>query len=474
MTYDDLIQSLIDELQKQKNSGKRISATICVSQLDPDEDNWMMRDFAINVLKIKEKQFENALHKRTVEVAIGSYPESAAEYVKISTKRRQTAVKYNGVVSEPDYQFEDFSYVMQKLREQAVELRLRLAAAWINDSAEIWFTERKRERLPILRDHVKFDPSVEQAGTDALRKLAETCFDDDPDLVVAALKKFMHQVKRKMRGLPIERHLMTVFLGKQGGGKSTLAKRLISVLDELAVGVTIPDMQNDKVIDMWQNFIGFCDEMIGGNRADNATMKHVITAETLQRRPMRTNLWITVPQNLTFLGTSNATEFPEIIRDETGMRRYLGLTCKDSLDWGVINSTDWLVIWQSVDETAADPMLPFKEVLEVRQENHREKSRVEVWLDQLKPVKDMDLTPGRTVTGAILYAHFREFEEKWYPGHTKTDGVWFGRRLAATKNSPFKRTAKNGVWDFEPNQSEDQDDATAHKKAWKSSGLTDL
>ena len=163
---------------------------------------------------------------------------------------------------------------------------------------------------------------------------------------------------------------------------------------------------------------------------------------------MMTNRFVNVPQNLTFIGTSNATGFQEIVRDTTGTRRFLALACKPVLDWQTVNATDWRTVWKSVDETAADPMLAFADTLKAKQETQRDKSNVEVWLEQFKP-SSMALEPGDKREAHAIYAHFSEYRNLCFPGD-KTDITWFGRRLAAIKNGPFKRAAQNGWWIWSP------------------------
>lgn len=448
-TYDDLLADIIAHLTKTHEDGGEVTAHMCVIALDPAKDNRKMREFAMGVLKITKAEFKNALKYKRIKDTLGSNPETALEFVRLVMKRRHTALQYNGTVCEPDDPTVNYAHLMTLIRNEATELDLPFERAGLNDASAIWYEESKIARLPILCDLVAYDPACVDDGLDALLRLAKTCFDEDPALVVAAILKFFHQVKRKMLRLPVENHLMLVFLGETGAGKSTLAKRLFHLLLEASQNCSFTDMANDKIIEMWRNYIGFLDEMQGGNRAEIGIIKHVITADFIARRPMTTNLLVNIPQNLTFLGTSNATGFQEIVRDTTGTRRFLALTCKPLLDWEVVNTTDWLKAWKAVDETAADPMLAFSPVLKEKQETQRDKSNVELWLEQFKPLSMELERHGDRITGARIYADFRNYIERNFPGD-KTDINWFGRRLAAVKNTPFKKAKSNGWWTWEP------------------------
>jgi hypothetical protein len=178
----------------------------------------------------------------------GKYPDTSREYVEMITTQRQTTLEYNGSCHEPNAPFADFSEIMAEMRQEAVELKLPFSREAINDSAEIWFSKAKAARLPALIKLIEYDPNLEAAGSTALRRIADTCFNDDPKLVVAGLKKFIHQVKGKMVGLPIEKHLMLVLLGEQEGGKSSLAKAMFSVLRELQQSINFQDMADTSRI----------------------------------------------------------------------------------------------------------------------------------------------------------------------------------------------------------------------------------
>ena len=195
-----------------------------------------------------------------------------------------------------------------------------------------------------------YDPSTIEAAINDLTQLAETCFDDDPALVVAAILKFVHQVKRKMAALPISGHLMVILLGEQGGGKSTLGRKMFEIIKEATNDASVADLTDARSIDLFNAFVIFLDEMAKAHKADIETLKNVITAPSLKRRPLYTNAVVNVTQKATFLGTSNVSELQELVKDETGTRRFLCLHCKPKLVWDVVNGIDWRTIWPSVDE----------------------------------------------------------------------------------------------------------------------------
>ena len=81
------------------------------------------------------------------------------------------------------------------------------------------------------------------------------------------------------------------------------------------------------------------------------------------------------------IGASNKT-LDELIKDTTGMRRFIQLNWADlnEAGWAIINGIDYLGLWKSVDETADDPLKPFKDYTRARQEEFRQKTLVEQWM----------------------------------------------------------------------------------------------
>jgi hypothetical protein len=171
-------------------------------------------------------------------------------------------------------------------------------------------------------------------------------------------------------------------------------------------------------------------------KADIETVRQCITADKLDRRPMHTNTLVKVPQAATFIGTANAQVLAELIADPTGTRRFALLTFADKADWDAINDFDWLSLWRSIDPLGPDPILPFKALLAVRQEDARERPPVEVWVDSLTNFSRKNAMPSTELHGL-----FREWEERHSP-RTATSLVVFGREMSRMEKAgklPFAR-----------------------------------
>jgi hypothetical protein len=263
--------------------------------------------------------------------------------------------------------------------------------------------------------------------------------------VVAVFNKFIWQVKRKIAGLPVFDHLMPVILGSQGTGKSTLIRKLLEAIDELWVMSDFKQITDDRNISLWRNFAVFLDEMGWASKSDMDTVKNIITAPTLTRRVMKTNVTQEVAQNVTFIGAANAEELSDLIRDQTGTRRFVSVTMTDRPDRDVINSIDWFDVWQSVDHLAADPMAAFQGALRGAQEENRTKTVVEEWVACIDPKKSMMgalADPDRRFLATELHSAFREFETERFPANRGLSVVDFGKQMSALcrrADSPFER-----------------------------------
>jgi hypothetical protein len=178
--------------------------------------------------------------------------------------------------------------------------------------------------------------------------------------------------------LPIENHLMLIFGGAQRVGKSTFVELLFSPIAEMMQPASFAQITDEKIIEIWRAPVIFMDEMAFASKSDADQVKNVITAKVLSRRPMRSNGYDKVRQQSTLIGTTNKV-LAQLIRDETGVRRFGYIPFTTTPDRAVINAADYLVAWQSVDEKADSPILPFLDLLIEQQEASRLRAPVEQW-----------------------------------------------------------------------------------------------
>jgi hypothetical protein len=467
--YAAHIDFLIGSLAQSHALGRDVDVSMCVSGLEPNRsENRKVRDFVTKSLKIPGREFDRSLHLETIRFELGIVPTTTRQFVEAFAANKRLTARYNGVLrmnevpylTRPDgtreyiaaelwdtYDFKTmirttfnrtigFAEVQQSMRVRAAELRLDFSPRMIDDASELWYAEVCRNRLWQIMGTIDYsdNTTIRERGQASLHRLVANCFlcPEGEDFVVATINKFIWQVKRKIEDMPIYDHLMPVILGTQGNGKSTLVRKLLAPIEELWMMTDFKQITDDRNISLWRNFVVFLDEMGWASKSDMDTVKNIITAYTLTRRVMRTNITQEVAQNVTFIGAANATELAELIRDTTGTRRFVSLTMLDLPDHAVINAINWHDVWQSVDHTADDPMAPFRQLLSRKQEAERIKTPVEDWVDYLEPNTAFGgkLTiRGRRFQSSDLHTVFREFEDQRFPGLLKTSLASFIREM---------------------------------------------
>jgi predicted P-loop ATPase len=181
--------------------------------------------------------------------------------------------------------------------------------------------------------------------------------------------------------------------------------------------------------------------MAGFQRVEIEALKHIISANYITYRPMRTNDSIKVPQNCTFIGISNKS-LTENVYDPTGLRRFVEFKCLDSLDWSAVNSVDSFQIWQSIDENKDRGYLEeFKSELQQHQEELAVPDEMQnfITVNHIAPVNETT----REISALDLYNFYAVWRANNGYGHNKMIDIgWFCRRLRS-----YHLTAKTKVVD---------------------------
>jgi hypothetical protein len=488
--YKAVIAGRSTWLAEQAARGQAVTADQIVEGLLPNRpENAAFRDLVARTTAISRRDFDRAMTRVRIKDALGRVPHTAAELVTLLAEREGIHCRLDGVLSRAKPAAirlgddTELALTKERLQDRDVatyahfkagkglrlsefarhvrmtrdRLGLPYSDSQISDAVEQWYEDAKHDRRLHLFCHIEgplAGPERDRVAADLLR-LAATCFDTtgtSPEFIGAVLKKFVWQVKRKLRGLPVTHHLMPVLLGPQGIGKTTFVRRLIGPLEEAHAAVDFRMLTAEQQIEIWSTPILFIDEMGYASRTDADLIKNLITATTVSRRPMRTNSREVVPQLATFIGCSNK-ELSQLIRDPTGLRRFIGLLMRADADWSLINSLDWAAVWKLVDVDSEDPMLPHLETMRAQQEEARERSRVEVWLDQfdLGASSSLGVWDDGVIKAMDLYGIFREFEDSFFPGPNKTSLTEWGHEMKrlAERDGPearFQRVRrKSGV-----------------------------
>lgn len=457
---------------------------------------WLRLNSAVSPAEM-QKAVTMKIRRAKIEAELGGVPETASELVRLIVVRDKIECSYDGAIkqslqpyiidskgekiiaTEADMEIQLVRlhvhfYFPKSINLQDLKLRLRLAnsnlglrfyASDIEDAVEGWYTTAKAERLHDLYISIAGDVLItkdRQKADVTWQGIADKIFDCSErgtEYTIAVLQSFMWQIKRKILGLPVTNHIMPVILGPQGVGKTTFVTNLISPIRELSIETSFDAIEDERNIEIWDRYVLFLDEMGHANRSDVDAIKHAITAAKLSRRPMRSNGQISVDQKATFIGCSNKV-LAQLIKDATGMRRFVSAQFSNNPDWAYQSGIDWFLLWRSVDEYGDNPIVAHLEEMRSVQEDERHLGRVESW------IKDFDPTHAYTSSGTSyksllnvrdriskddLYEIFRVYEERVNPGSIKTslnDWTHEMKRLEkdSTKGFVFqKQREANGV-----------------------------
>ena len=258
-----------------------------------------------------------------------------------------------------------------------------------------WLDEEDERVRGDIADRLRFKADL---GDAELRRWVRALKADAEDVDVAVWRHWIWQVKRKLKGLGVEMHLMPILVGKQEGGKSTAIRKLLGPVGDLVDVPSLAAITDDRETFRLNRYsVMFFDEMEGAARADMEKLKNRITAEIVAWRRLGTNEREQGIQRATFVG---ATDKPvvELIIDPTGMRRFYELRVDDRLDWDAINGVDYVALWQSVDEEGPAPIKAVQSEVRRRQADLVADDPVVQWVEH-RCVGNVGLTPGRQLYG---------------------------------------------------------------------------
>ena len=379
-----------------------------------------------------EKLRQQALKASRAISRIGCTPTTAQELVSSFIAANDIQIHLNNFLANSnDNTIESTDMVRISIQLMNDELGLGFSERMINFAFSKFLNDNFITRRNRLRESVRYDGDDRM---DTWTRLASTCFrpDDPVEYSVATLRKFIHQAKRKMAGMAVSDHIMPIISGSQGAGKTEFLERLVSPIAENVSFPNLKEITDSRNRQLWKRWVLIVDEMEGYERSDVDALKNVITKKVVSGRVMCTGDDFNERNDACLIGNSNRS-LDELVKDSTGMRRFIQLNWADlgEAGWAVINSTDFLGLWRSIDECAEDPLKVFKAYTRARQEEFRQKTVVEQWLidDQRDYTLDSDKEWLSWKSSTVLYAqNFLPWYRRVY-GHGVFTQSRFSREL---------------------------------------------
>jgi hypothetical protein len=458
---EDLHDDILAELGSKKARNIEIDVHDYAELLDLTRNYTKVRDWFIQERYVTRREWDRVIELRKIKDDLGGNPKTARVFLQLFCRKNNIKVDFKKTIIQNEAVIHDGCNVDEELlkirsaiataapdelpmlhkqermfsdikncrssrittedlartlRIKARELELRFNGGDIDDVIQDWLLQEQLNRKSEIFTNIMHGHS-ELPLVEAKKQLFDNvkaafeCSDHTPaEFICAVFEKFIYQVKRKMQNLPVTNHLMPIIIGPQGIGKTTWIQQFLTVLEELVANTDFRQLADDRNITLFtENYVAVFDEMAHIIRTEIEILKHIGTASSLVRRVMRTNNVVTVTQNLTFIGSSNR-EIDQLIKDETGMRRFVGVRFRRDADFNVINQTNYRAIWQSVDERGPDPMASFVDMLQNKQEQSRVLHPCEQWIYSLPN----DFGGGKYIDSTTLYMTYRDWEARHY------------------------------------------------------------
>lgn len=199
--------------------------------------------------------------------------------------------------------------------------------------------------------------NTEQPTLEPLKQFIFACTGNLDEKVVNVLAHWCWQIKRKGVDAPVKHHIMPIFYGGQGAGKSQAIMKFTSPLADLRLGMDMSQLSDERLYEsLSHNLIVFFDELQGVHRTDMNVLKHKITTDFNTYRKLHSHSVVNVPMACSFIGATNK-KLNESLNDSTGQRRFYEIEVLPKMDWNTINTIDYRALWLGIDEKLSDGYL---------------------------------------------------------------------------------------------------------------------
>ena len=207
-------------------------------------------------------------------------------------------------------------------------------------------------------------PGGGRGGRPSVERFASTCFEMETDLAVSAMKHFIWQVLSKAvnRHRYVQRHLALVLTGVQGGGKTECGLAFLRPLKELRTDPTLlADVVDRRSGALFDYSVVFLDDV------DNIKLAQVPTLKAIYhgRGPVPPPAWHLVHHEAAaerHVPDDRERGHRQDRARSDRLRRFLTTPFRngevkggDPKVWEVINSTDFTLLWRSVNVFAKSP-----------------------------------------------------------------------------------------------------------------------
>lgn len=299
-----------------------------------------------------------------------------------------------------------------------IEYSLGFKSADIKSMVSKVFNDQKEKSAGVITASVLYYLDEDTDGSwsdDDFKKFFDAVFPEDtaPFIVKkAALQQFIWNVKYVAQNKRNLSHpLMIMLYGRHGAGKSRFVKWLSSPVGEMFVESKMTSYCDPASQSLKQdNLIIHLEEMAGSKKAEAETIKTTMESGISQSRAHYSHGSLTTYNRAQLIGSSNK-EITEVIKDDTGNRRFIQFTLGKTnmnIDYGQF---DVEKLWRSILSTDKQPMDDPAVKIEMAkiQDEQRPKNIIEEWF-----IANMDSFTGREIAKSKddLFRSCREYAEQ--------------------------------------------------------------
>ncbi|HUX79986.1 MAG TPA: toprim domain-containing protein, partial [Alphaproteobacteria bacterium] len=157
------------------------------------------------------------------------------EWIKEWLEKNRVEVKYSNRITIFGHEQTSFDDLYDRLYcDQETEFR-KISQPLLRSRLNLYIKERWKEEFERLKAPLFKENPIPKEINDPVTQFLKALTGEKNPAHYAAISHFIWQVKRKIKGLPIENHMMLILHGAtQGKGKSVAMKKLIGVLGDLA------------------------------------------------------------------------------------------------------------------------------------------------------------------------------------------------------------------------------------------------
>lgn len=340
-----------------------------------------------------------------LKIDAAEMPYAIEDAIPLWMASRGYTMTYVGIFKQGSIE-RSLQYVLNRLTMWCKEMRLGEAEG-VSMALYTWMEDQKLEMLKAAFDTVRHNPAADPTKSE-LRKLVQMLVPKtatyERDLIVGetVLENWLHRIKNHlgaMCGLKVTRpnksgqiveqerwthgsHIMPVFYGSQGIGKSLTIAKLLEPLEQFATDADFGVVGEDNSTSYQLSIMPILvfEEMAGISKGDTESLKAVMTQTT---RMMRQAYERAGPRKVvtTFIAATNK-HVNDVIKDTTGNRRFYEYEC-GTIDLDALSKIDALKLWRSINEDLVAPVWrdpEIKAALTEAQAEQRAISSVEAWL----------------------------------------------------------------------------------------------